>query len=650
MHQSHRQEAVMKDRKQDDYIFLGLLIIPVIWFAILIAPYSSGGLIYSLPYISEAINHPFSFSWCDNTPRMILIFTLIYAIGVMVYLSTMKNYRRTVEYGSAKWANALNVNRKYASKNYFENKLLSQNVRIGLNGKIHRRNLNTIVIGGSGAGKTRFYCKPNIMQCNTSFVVLDPKGEILRSEGYMLEKEGYVIKVIDLIDMSKSHGYNPFHYIQSDKDILKLITNLIRNTTPKGSQSMDPFWEKSETALLEALMLYLYHYAPEDEQNFTMVMEMLTYAEVKEDDEEYESPLDELFHHLERSDSDSLALKQYQIYKQAAGKTAKSILISVGVRLAAFNLDSMASLTRFDELELDKIGERKTALFAVIPDNDSTFNFLVGMLYTQLFQMLYYQADYVYGGELPIPVHFLMDEFANVALPDEFDKLLSTMRSRQIFVSIILQNLAQIKTLFKDSWESIVGNCDELYYLGGNEQSTHKFISEYLGKETLDTNTFGKSTGHSGSYSTNYQQTGRELLTPDEVRLLNNDYGLLFIRGELPIMDKKYDLLKHPNINETTDGKQKPYIHGTASHFIDDWQNILLSDNEYELLSDEEMDDYFKNLEKETSNNETQFCVLLNPCNIYIIWLFIQLFLVLFYIPNHLCILCTHFGVTVSTY
>ena len=606
MHQSHRQEAVMKDRKQDDYIFLGLLIIPVIWFAILIAPYSSGGLIYSLPYISEAINHPFSFSWCDNTPRMILIFTLIYAIGVMVYLSTMKNYRRTVEYGSAKWANALNVNRKYASKNYLENKLLSQNVRIGLNGKIHRRNLNTIVIGGSGAGKTRFYCKPNIMQCNTSFVVLDPKGEILRSEGYMLEKEGYVIKVIDLIDMPKSHGYNPFHYIQSDKDILKLITNLIRNTTPKGSQSMDPFWEKSETALLEALMLYLYHYAPEDEQNFTMIMEMLTYAEVKEDDEEYESPLDELFHHLERSDPDSLALKQYQIYKQAAGKTAKSILISVGVRLAAFNLDSMASLTRYDELELDKIGERKTALFAVIPDNDSTFNFLVGMLYTQLFQMLYYQADYVYGGELPVPVHFLMDEFANVALPDEFDKLLSTMRSRQIFVSIILQNLAQIKTLFKDSWESIVGNCDELYYLGGNEQSTHKFISEYLGKETLDTNTFGKSTGHSGSYSTNYQQTGRELLTPDEVRLLNNDYGLLFIRGELPIMDKKYDLLKHPNINETTDGKQKPYIHGTASHFIDDWQNILLSDNEYELLSDEEMDDYFKNLEKETSNNETQ--------------------------------------------
>ena len=596
----------MKEHRQDEYIFLAFFIIPVIWLALLIAPYSSNGLIHALPSFSTAINHPFDIQWCPQTLKVILISLLLYGIGIMVYLSTRKNYRKTKEYGSARWANAQSVNGQYADPDFFSNKLLSQNVRMGLNGKKHRRNLNTLVIGGSGAGKTRFYCKPNIMQCNTSFVVLDPKGEILRSEGHMLEKEGYVIKVIDLIDMPRSHGYNPFHYIQSDKDILKLITNLIRNTTPKGSQPADPFWEKSETALLEALMLYLYHYAPEDEQNFTMVMEMLTYAEVKEDDEEYESPLDELFHHLERSDPDSLALKQYQIYKQAAGKTAKSILISVGVRLAAFNLESVASMTRYDELELEKIGERKTALFAVIPDNDSTFNFLIGMLYTQLFQMLYYQADHIYNGELPVPVHFLMDEFANVALPDEFDKLLSTMRSRQIFVSIILQNLAQIKTLFKDSWESIVGNCDELYYLGGNEQSTHKFISEYLGKETLDTNTYGKSTGHSGSYSTNYQQTGRELLTPDEVRLLNNEYGLLFIRGERPVMDRKYDLLKHPRINETADGNQNPYIHGNASHYIQDWQNILLTDSEYELLSDEEMDDYFTELEKENKSNETQ--------------------------------------------
>jgi type IV secretion system protein VirD4 len=273
-------------------------------------------------------------------------------------------------------------------------------------------------------------------------------------------------------------------------------------------------------------------------------------------------------------------------------------LISVGVRLASFNLESIASLTATDELELNLVGERKTAIFAVIPDNDSTFNFLIGMLYTQLFQMLYYNADIVHGGELPIPVHFLMDEFANVALPDEFDKLLSTMRSRQIFVSIIIQNLAQIKALYKDAWESIVGNCDELYYLGGNEQSTHKFMSEYLGKETLDTNTYGKSSGKSGNYSTNYQQAGRELLTPDEVRLLDNDYSLLFIRGERPIFDKKYDILKHPNVKYTRDGKAKPYEHGKTKYAIEDWQNILLTDGDYELYSDEDIEEYFEELIK----------------------------------------------------
>ena len=581
------------------------MLTPTIWFALLIASYMDKGLINAIPYLSEALNHPFSIHWCDASLKTIGIFLIVYALAIGMYLSSAKNYRRTEEYGSAKWANPNTVCKKYANKDYFTNKVFSQNVRMGLDGKKHRRNLNTVVIGGSGAGKTRFYAKPNIMQCNTSFVVLDPKGEIIRSVGHLLEDNGYVIKVIDLIDMSKSLGYNPFHYIRSDKDVLKLITNLIRNTTPKGSSTNDPFWEKSETALLEALMLYLYHYAPEDEQNITMIMEMLNYAEVKEDEEDYESPLDELFKRLEIIDSNSLALKQYKIYKQAAGKTAKSILISVGVRLAAFNLEELASLTRFDEMELEQIGERKTALFAIIPDNDSTFNFIVGMLYTQLFQMLYYQADYVHGGELPVPVHFLMDEFANVALPDEFDKLLSTMRSRQIFVSIILQNLAQIKALYKDSWESIVGNCDELYYLGGNEQSTHKYISELLGKETLDTNTFGKSTGHSGSYSTNFQQTGRELLTADEVRLLDNNDGLLFIRGERPIKDRKYNLLKHPNIKQTLDGGYLPYIHGQASHFIEDWQNILLSNNEYELLDEEETENYLKEIKEneETQNN-----------------------------------------------
>lgn len=586
----------MRKDKQVELVFYFVGAVFIAWLSVLVAPCIHEGLFDAIIYLNEAMNSPFSFELCQDTLKCILISESIYSFSYLAYYYNRKNYRRNEEYGSAKWANNKAVNKKYAEKDYYSNKILSQNVRIGLDGRRHRRNLNTLVIGGSGAGKTRFFGKPNLMQCNTSFVVLDPKGEQLRDVGNLLEKEGYVIKVVDLINMNRSHCYNPFRYIKDDKDVLKLITNLIRNTTPKGSQTNDPFWEKSETALLEALCLYLLHEALEEEQNFTMVMEMIAAAEVKEDDEEYQSPLDELFERLEIRNPNSLALKQYKIYKQAAGKTAKSILISVGVRLSAFNLESIASLTATDELELDLVGERKTAIFAVIPDNDSTFNFLIGMLYTQLFQMLYYQADIVHGGALPVPVHFLMDEFANVALPDEFDKLLSTMRSRLIFVSIIIQNLAQIKGLYKDSWESIVGNCDTLYYLGGNEQSTHKFMSEYLGKETLDTNTYGKSSGRSGNYSTNYQQAGRELLTPDEVRLLDNDYGLLFIRGERPVFDKKYDILKHPRINETTDGNAKPYLHGKIKYSIDDWQNILLSDREYELLSDEDMDNYFKQL------------------------------------------------------
>lgn len=592
----------MRDAKNDEYLFLGLLIIPTIWFAVLIAPYMDQGLIHALPYLSEALNHPFQFQWCDNSLKTIGIFLVIYVLGIGIYLSNEKNYRQKEEYGSARWGYIRSLAKKHSNKDFFENKLFTQKTRMDIHGKIKNVNLHTVVIGGSGAGKTRYYAKPNIMQCNTSYVVLDPKGEIIKSVGYMLEDEGYEIKVIDLIDMSKSLGYNPFHYIQSDKDVLKLITNLIRNTTPKGSSTNDPFWEKSETALLEALMLYLYHYAPEDEQNFTMVMEMLNYAELKEDEDDYESPLDELFKRLETIDSNSLALKQYKIYKQAAGKTAKSILISVGVRLAAFNLEELASLTRYDEMELEQIGERKTALFAIIPDNDSTFNFVIGMLYTQLFQMLYYQADFVHGGRLPVPVHFIMDEFANVALPDEFDKLLSTMRSRLIFVSIILQNLAQIKALYKDTWESIMGNCDSKLYLGGNEQSTHEYISKELGKATIDTNTYGKSEGRSGSFTTNSQRTGRELLTSDEVRLLDNNYAVLFLKGERPVRDRKFNLLKHPRIKQTMDGGREPYIHGQVNHFIEDWQNILLSNNEYELLDVEETENYLKEIEEDEEN------------------------------------------------
>ncbi|NSW91587.1 MAG: type IV secretory system conjugative DNA transfer family protein [Firmicutes bacterium] len=571
-------------------ILFAVFLIPVVWAALLTAPSLSGGLPEILVNLSKAMDNPFDIRWVDDTPKCILLFIAAYCLGIGIYLSTKRNYRRREEHGSARWGGAAAVNKKYRDKDPQKNKILTQNVRIGLDGRKHRRNLNVMVVGGSGSGKTRFYAKPNVMQANTSFVVLDPKGEILRDTGNLLKANGYEIKVLDLINMHLSHCYNPFAYLKDDKDVLKLVTNLIRNTTPKGSNTNDPFWERSETALLEALILYLLYEAPPEEQNFPMVMEMIAAAEVREDDETYQSPLDELFERLEMREPEHLAVKQYNIFKLAAGKTAKSILIGLGVRLEKFNLTTLAGITTVDEMELSSIGEKKTALFAVIPDNDSSFNFIVGMLYTQLFQSLMYLADYKYGGRLPVHVHFVMDEFANVALPDEFDKLLSTMRSREISVSIILQNLAQLKALFKDTWESIVGNCDEFLYLGGNEQSTHKYVSELLGKETIDTNTYGLSRGRNGSYSTNYQQSGRELLTPDEVRMLDNRFALLFIRGERAVMDEKYDILKHPNLKLTVDGGSQPFRHGGAENALD-WKAVALNEEgDYELLSEEELE------------------------------------------------------------
>jgi type IV secretion system protein VirD4 len=575
---------------RSNLIPFAVFLIPVVWAALLTAPSLSGGLPEILANLTAAMNNPFDIRWVADTPKCILLFIAAYCLGIGIYLSTKRNYRRREEHGSARWGGAAAVNKKYRDKDPQKNKILTQNVRIGLDGRKHRRNLNVMVVGGSGSGKTRFYAKPNVMQANTSFVVLDPKGEILRDTGNLLKSEGYEIKVLDLINMHLSHCYNPFAYLKDDKDVLKLVTNLIRNTTPKGSNTNDPFWERSETALLEALILYLLYEAPPEEQNFPMVMEMIAAAEVREDDETYQSPLDELFERLEMREPEHLAVKQYNIFKLAAGKTAKSILIGLGVRLEKFNLTTLAGITTVDEMELSSIGEKKTALFAVIPDNDSSFNFIVGMLYTQLFQSLMYLADYKYGGRLPVHVHFVMDEFANVALPDEFDKLLSTMRSREISVSIILQNLAQLKALFKDTWESIVGNCDELLYLGGNEQSTHKYVSELLGKETIDTNTYGLSRGRNGSYSTNYQQSGRELLTPDEVRMLDNRFALLFIRGERAVMDEKYDILKHPNLKLTVDGGGKPFRHGDAENALD-WKAVALNEEgDYELLSEEELE------------------------------------------------------------
>ena len=589
-----------QDDKQSAVILSVIGILPVVWLALLIAPSVKGGLPEILPKLMTVFNNPFQIELCEDSLKTVLVLLLCYGFGIGIYFSTRRNYRRREEHGSAKWGDARAVNKKYCQTPKSENKLMTQNVSIGLNAKKHRRNLNTLVCGGSGAGKTRFYCKPNLMQCNSSFVILDPKGEIVRDVGKLLEAKGYEIKVLDLISMEKSHCYNPFVYLRSDNDIQRLVTNLFKSTTPKGSQSNDPFWDTAASMLLLALVFYLHYEAPEDEQNFAMIMEMLRAGAIEDEEEPRPSPLDNLFSELEYENPDHIALKYYHSYHSGSAKTLKSIQITLAARLEKFNLESLASLTSTDELELETLGEKKTALFALIPDNDTSFNFLVSILYTQLFQQLFYSADHIHGGSLPIPVHFLMDEFANVSLPDDFDKILSVMRSRSVSVSIILQNLAQLKALFEKQWESIVGNCDEFLYLGGNEQSTHKYVSDLLGKSTIDTNTYGKSEGRSGSYSTNYQISGRELLTPDEVRMLDNRYSILFIRGERPVLDFKYDILKHPNVALTADGKAGVYEHGEVKSDVATIELLSfdkfkapeteVAETNYELLSDEDFE------------------------------------------------------------
>ena len=593
------------DNQKAGVILAACGILPVVWIALLTAPFVGGGLVEVIQNFPIAMQNPFSITVCEDSVKTVLIFLLAYAMGIGICFSTRRNYRRREEHGSAKWGDAKTLNRKYADKNFSANKLLTQTVRIGLNGKKHRRNLNILVCGGSGAGKTRFYCKPNSMQCDaeTSMVILDPKGEIVRDVGGLLEKKGYEVRVLDLINMHRSHCYNPFVYLRDDNDVQRLVTNLFKATTPKGSQSQDPFWDTAASMLLLSLIFYLKYEAPPDEQNFPMVMELLRAGEVREDDDSYVSPLDELFDRLEMVNPEHIALKYYRDYHSGSAKTLKSIQITLAARLEKFNLESLAGLTATDELDLPSLGEKKVALFALIPDNDTSFNFLVSILYTQLFQQLFYLADHKYGGSLPVHCHFIMDEFANVSLPDDFDKILSVMRSRGVSVSIILQNMAQLKALFEKQWESIVGNCDSFLYLGGNEQSTHKYVSELLGKETIDTNTYGKSEGRSGSYSTNYQISGRELLDASEVRMLDNRYALLFIRGERPVMDLKYDILKHPNVKLTTDGGQPPYLHGEPTKAVativfdseipEDAVKLEEVSTSYELLSEEDLEELF---------------------------------------------------------
>ncbi len=595
----------MRENEQEKkltLIFSGMGLIAVIWLSVLIAPAIGGGLAEMLPKLTKAISSPFSFSWSNKTIPCVLVLSLVYVFCLVVYHFTKPNYRRREEHGSAKWGEKKEIDKKYRQKPPESNKLLTQNIAIGYDAHSHRRNLNSLIIGGSGAGKTRFYAKPNIMQANTSFVILDPKGEILRDTGHLLKKKGYKVKILDLINMERSDCYNPFAYIHSDNDVQRLVTNLFKSTTPKGSQTQDPFWDNAASMLLSALIYYLHYEAPSYEQNFTMVTELLREGDVNEDRDNKDSILDMLFSELEQREPCHIAVKYYNEYRSGAAKTLKSIQITLAARLEKFNLDSLAAMTVTDELELDMMGKEKTALFALIPDNDTSFNFLVSILYTQLFQQLFYVADHEYGGTLPIHVHFMMDEFANVSLPDDFDKILSVMRSRGVSVSIILQNLAQLKALFEKQWESIVGNCDELVYLGGNEQSTHKYISEQLGKATIDTNTYGRSDGMRGSFSTNFQIVGRELMTPDEVRMLDNRYCIAFIRGERPVLDLKYDILKHPNVSLSKDGGYEAYIHGFGEIEGTPWDRGMKK----------QMEDITSEIEKEYESNKKDKLIVLD--------------------------------------
>lgn len=550
-----------------------VLVIPIVWLAVLMAScYEPGMTIFTLmDAFSAATKNPFSLHWTPYTMKFIGIFLLLYGGAILFYYTGQKNTRPGEEHGSASWGSVRELDKKYRDKDAGKNVILTQHLQMSMNGKLHRRNLLQIIVGGSGSGKTRFLAKPNLMLANASFIVTDPKGEMLRAVGNLFLEEGYVLRVFDLIDPSKSDCYNPFCYIRKDADVFKLIDNFIKNTTPKGAKANDPFWEKSETALDSALMLYLLHEAPVEDQNMETILYMIENGGAKEEDDNYQSPLDLLFEALEEEKPDHIAVRQYHIFKQAAGKTAKSILVSAAVRLASFTLPEIQRITASDDMELGKLGERKQAIFCIIPDsNDASLNFLVGMLYTQAFQELYYQADKIHQGALPVPVRLMFDEFANVALPDGYARLQATMRSRNIMSTIILQNISQLKALFKDDWEGIIGNADSFVYLGGNEQSTHKYISELLGKETIDTRTSSQSKGRNGSFSQNFQQTGRELMTPDEVRRLDNKNAIVMIRGEKPVIDEKYDILKHPNIHRTEDGGAPPYLHTPLRAFAAD--------------------------------------------------------------------------------
>ena len=510
-----------------------------------------------LDALNSALAEPFALAWSQDSPRFLLVFTAVYAVAVIVAVTDQKNTRPGAEHGSAAWGDVFRLNKFYMDR-HGSNLLLTQHFHIGIDGYKHKHNTNILIVGGSGAGKTRTYGVPNVLECACSMVITDPKSEILRKTGNLLKQKGYEVLVFDLINPAASFCYNPFVYVHDDREVLTLIENLIQNTTPSHSKSSDPFWEKSETALLQALMLYLLHEAPPEEQNFPMVMEMIAAAEVHEDDDNYQSPLDILFERLEMREPDSIACKQYRIFKQAAGKTAKSILISCGARLAPFDIPQLREIMSYDELELDKLGDEKSALFFLISDTDTTYNFLVALAFSQMFNLLCEQADNTYGGRLPYHVRVLWDEAANTGQVPGLEKIVAVIRSREISLTLFYQAMSQCKALYKDHSETIMGNMDSIVFLGGREASTLKDISEnWLGKATISMQTEGRSRGQSESYSQNMQRLGRELMTTSEITTMPGDKCILQLRGLPPFLSPKYDLKKHPNYKYTAEFDKK---------------------------------------------------------------------------------------------
>lgn len=542
-----------------------------VWVALQIAPGRNEGLKGIMDSLSWGMEHPFSIRIVPESLGTVLIVMLFYVVIFGMAVSAGRGFRKGEEYGSARWGSPRGIDRKYRDRKHpFQNLILTRNVAMGNSEQElyrHQRTTNVMLIGASGTGKSRGYVIPNLLQGEISYVVLDPSGEILRATGtFLQEKKGYRIRVLNLVDPDESSRYNPFVYLRKDDDVDQMVENFWKATTQEGATRGEQIWDDTAKELLSALAYYLYYFAPPSEQTFSMIQYLVRNMAITGDGKGVKSPVDRMFDELELTEPEHISLKHYRSYHSGATKTLQSIQITLLSRLGKFNLNSIERLssTTEDELGLFTAAETKTVIFAVTPVADTSLHFFVSLLYGQMFEILY-----AYGnehGKLKVPLHFLMDEFANITLPRDFDKRLATFRKYLISASIVLQDLSQLKALFEKQWQSIVNNCDELLYLGGNESSTHEYLSKLLGKETIRTNTYGQSKGRNGSWTKNEQQLGRELMTPDEIRLLDNRYSLLLIRGEPPILDLKYDLTRHPNIRYTTYGSGEPYHHNVASN------------------------------------------------------------------------------------